>query len=87
MTTPFEPTDTESGWETDGLCRQVDPDLWFPDIGERDTDAKHICADCPVTEKCLDWALATDERFGVWGGLSPAERRRLTHHDTQCRAS
>ncbi|MBT0568597.1 WhiB family transcriptional regulator [Williamsia sp. CHRR-6] len=85
--TPFKPAGIGNEWEADGLCRQVDPDLWFPEVGERDTAAKRICADCPVTGECLDWALATDERFGIWGGLSPVERRRLTHHDTRRRAS
>lgn len=87
MTALFDPAGDDIDWQADALCRQVDPDLWFPELGERDAAAKRICADCPVTGECLDWALATDERFGVWGGLSAAERRGLTHSDTLRRAS
>jgi WhiB family redox-sensing transcriptional regulator len=60
-----------------GLCEQVDPDLWYPDKGGSVTAAKLVCQGCPVRTACLEWALAHDERFGIWGGLSEQERRRL----------
>jgi len=49
------------------LCCEVDPDPWYPEKGESNTVAKRVCAACPVTADCLDWAIATHERFGVWG--------------------
>ena len=40
-------------------------------------DAKRVCSGCSVRAECLEFALANDERFGIWGGLSERERRRL----------
>lgn len=64
-------------WRADGVCAEVDPDLWFPDVVDTSRVAKRICAGCPVTDECLQWAITHDERFGVWGGLSVSERDRL----------
>lgn len=64
-------------WMLEGLCAQVDPDLWFPEKGGTTGDAKRICMKCPVRADCLEYALAHDERFGIWGGLSERERRAL----------
>lgn len=58
-------------------CRGVDPDLFFPDRGESLEPAKRVCRGCPVQVACLDHALAGNEKFGVWGGTSERERRRL----------
>ncbi len=51
-------------------------DLFFDDL--RDQQAKAICADCPVREQCLDHAVRTPEQYGVWGGMTPRERRWMT---------
>jgi hypothetical protein len=64
-------------WKLDGLCRQNAPDAWFPGKGGSTRQVKAICADCPVRAECLEYALGRDERFGVWGGLSTPERRKL----------
>lgn len=64
-------------WVVRALCRQVDPDLFYPEKGQLARQAKRICADCPVRQQCLDAALARDERFGVWGGMSTRERDQL----------
>ncbi|SDP46338.1 Transcription factor WhiB [Klenkia soli] len=60
---------------------QVRPDTWwFPERGgssEPQTAAIHLCAACPVTTACLDYALAADERFGIWGGTTPTQRTTL----------
>ena len=61
----------------DALCRQIDPELFYPEKGGSSSEAKKICLTCPIQERCLEWALARDERFGVWGGLSERERRDL----------
>jgi WhiB family redox-sensing transcriptional regulator len=64
-------------WTAQGLCAQVDPELFFPEKGGSTRDSKDVCAVCPVRVECLTWALDHDERHGVWGGLSERERRRL----------
>jgi hypothetical protein len=50
---------------------------FFPEKGGSSREAKRICADCPVRIECLNYALRRDERYGVWGGMSERERRRL----------
>lgn len=60
-----------------GLCAQTDPELFFPEKGGSTREAKRICGRCGVKAECLEYALAHDERFGIWGGLSERERRRL----------
>ena len=65
------------GWMADGLCAQVDPELFYPESGAPNRDAKRICAGCEVRAECLAYALAHRERFGVWGGTTERERRRL----------
>lgn len=67
----------EHTWQDDGLCAQSDPDAFYPEKGAHNTDAKRVCKGCPVVEQCLEYALANDERFGIWGGLSERERRKL----------
>lgn len=63
-------------WQEEALCAQTDPEAFFPEKGGSPNDAKRICCSCPVQDACLEYALAHDERFGVWGGLSERERRR-----------
>jgi WhiB family redox-sensing transcriptional regulator len=65
-------------WRDQAACN--DPavaDLFYPDRGGDIRTAKRICQGCPVRQPCLDYALERGERFGVWGGLSERERRRL----------
>jgi WhiB family redox-sensing transcriptional regulator len=65
-------------WHDFAACAETDPDLFFPEgHGGSTRGAKRVCRACPVTGLCLEYALANDERFGVWGGLSEQERRRL----------
>jgi len=68
------------------LCAETDPDSFFPDKGHSVAAAKKVCGGCPVKDECLQWALDRDERFGVWGGLSERERRRLHGKPTTKRA-
>ena len=68
---------TDRAWRADALCAQVGGDMWHPDKGESTRYAKAICARCPVIEECLQWALDTKERFGVLGGKSERERRKI----------
>jgi WhiB family transcriptional regulator, redox-sensing transcriptional regulator len=69
--------DEELSWQEQALCAQTDPEAFFPEKGGSTRDAKKICMSCPVRAECLEYALAHDERFGIWGGLSERERRRL----------
>lgn len=64
-------------WWTAAACRNVDPDLFHPERGESTAAAKAVCARCPVRLECLDWALTHHEKFGIWGGFSDQERRRI----------
>ncbi|MEY4417971.1 MAG: hypothetical protein RIQ88_409 [Actinomycetota bacterium] len=64
-------------WQQDAICSQTDPEAFFPEKGGSTRDAKKICSGCDVRQQCLDYALANDERFGIWGGLSERERRKL----------
>lgn len=68
----------DKDWRYEGLCRQVDPELFFPEKGQDTTKAaKRVCAECPVLAQCLEQALIKGERFGVWGGKTERERRKL----------
>ncbi len=69
--------DTALAWQTDALCSQTDPEAFFPEKGGSTRDAKRICTSCDVRGECLEYALGNDERFGIWGGLSERERRKL----------
>lgn len=67
----------EEQWQERALCAQTDPEAFFPEKGGSTREAKRICMGCEVRDECLEYALAHDERFGIWGGLSERERRRL----------
>ena len=64
-------------WMIDAKCLDADPEAFFPEKGGSTREAKRICGACAVREQCLEYALANDERFGIWGGMSERERRRL----------
>jgi WhiB family redox-sensing transcriptional regulator len=70
----------ESGdrrWQERANCLGVDPDLFFPERGASTREAKSVCRSCEVRLECLEYALAHGEKFGIWGGLSERERRRV----------
>jgi WhiB family redox-sensing transcriptional regulator len=64
-------------WQEQALCAETDPEAFFPEKGGSTREAKKICTGCEVKAQCLEYALSNDERFGIWGGLSERERRRL----------
>lgn len=64
-------------WQEKALCAQTDPEAFFPEKGGSTREAKRVCQSCDVRAECLEYAIANDERFGIWGGLSERERRRL----------
>ncbi|HJP74870.1 MAG TPA: WhiB family transcriptional regulator [Pseudonocardiaceae bacterium] len=72
-----EVSDEEQEWQERALCAQTDPEAFFPEKGGSTREAKRICLGCEVRSECLEYALEHDERFGIWGGLSERERRKL----------
>ena len=71
-----------SDWRGHAACRDADPEQFFPDGDTRSArahvkTAKLICRGCPVSATCLNWALASGQEAGIWGGLTEDERRRL----------
>jgi WhiB family redox-sensing transcriptional regulator len=67
----------ELAWQERALCAQTDPEAFFPEKGGSTREAKRVCMACEVRAECLNYALANGERFGIWGGLSERERRRV----------
>ena len=74
-------TARELSWQDHGLCAEVDPDLFFPEKGGGVQAAYRVCAQCPVKQECLDFALDNHIREGIWGGTSDNARRAM--HDTR----
>ncbi len=66
----------DTHWMAEGKCREVPPAVFFPSDGLGVQAAQKICAECPVSEACLEYALANRIDHGVWGGRSERERRR-----------
>lgn len=64
-------------WHLKAACRGVDPSIFFPVKHVHGLEAKAICAECPVQEECLEWAVETVEPHGIWGGVSERGRRKI----------
>lgn len=67
----------DRAWQDLANCLGVDPDLFFPERGASTREAKEVCRGCVVKGDCLEYALANSEKFGIWGGMSERERRRI----------
>jgi len=67
----------EYEWRLHAECQGADPDLFFPDQGGTIREAKAICDECSVQVECLEYALATGMKYGVWSGTPPAVRRKI----------
>jgi WhiB family transcriptional regulator, redox-sensing transcriptional regulator len=73
----------ENDWRPLAACRGVDPELFFSSDDlpnkheriEREAAAKAVCNRCNVRQECLLYAIAAGERYGIWGGMNPQERR------------
>jgi WhiB family redox-sensing transcriptional regulator len=70
-------------WQDEALCKESDPEAFFPEKGGSTKQAKAVCKRCPITEKCLQYALDNDERYGIWGGKSERERRQILNGTTE----
>jgi WhiB family redox-sensing transcriptional regulator len=79
---------SDRAWMEFAACTTADPEAWFPAKGSSTREAKQICngrkglRPCPVRSQCLEYALSHDDRFGVWGGKSDRERRKLKRRAT-----
>lgn len=67
----------ELSWQDYANCRGADADLFFPERGASTRRAKSICGACEVRGECLEYAIVNGEKFGIWGGMSERERRRV----------
>jgi WhiB family redox-sensing transcriptional regulator len=74
--------DTGYTWQTLGLCRGVEPEVFFPVSDDDAWRAKEICASCNVRETCLAFSLTNRERYGVWGGVTEKERKDMFRRGT-----
>ncbi len=77
-------------WQRFAACRHTNDAVFFGTDREREARrrqreaaAKRICARCPVQQSCLDHALAADEPYGIWGGLTPRERHHYRYEPEQ----
>ena len=64
-------------WRTKAACRNLDVEMFFPDSEADVGPALSVCATCPVRTECLDWAIATRQHDGIWGGTTESERKRI----------
>ncbi len=67
----------DMAWQDFANCRGADPDLFFPERGASTRTAKGICRECSVRDDCLEFAIISSEKFGIWGALSERERRKI----------
>jgi WhiB family transcriptional regulator, redox-sensing transcriptional regulator len=67
----------DTTWMAEGKCREHSSATFFPSDGVGVLIAKRVCADCPVREACLEYALVHRIEHGVWGGLSERARRQI----------
>ena len=74
-------------WHALGACRGLDTSLFFPGQGESVAEAKAVCAGCTVRVECADYALDSGQRFGIWGGTSERDRRRLRIQEREVHAA
>jgi WhiB family redox-sensing transcriptional regulator len=77
----------DESWQDLANCLGVDPDLFFPERGASTREAKEVCRGCVVQGDCLEYALRNGEKFGIWGGMSERERRRIRRQRAVARAA
>ena len=82
LASSLAPANADYSWRTDAICRDTDPDLFFP-VGTTGqalvqiARAKEVCGECPVKNDCLEYALETNQDAGIWGGLDEEQRRAI----------
>ncbi len=81
-----ERAEPDTAWQDNANCLGEDPDLFFPKDNAEIKAAKLICQACAVREECLEYSLETGQKFGIWGGLTERERRRVRRQRALARA-
>lgn len=74
----YESWNIDEPWIDLGECRNHPPEVFFPAPGGDERTGLAVCAQCPVQNPCLDYALRANERWGIWGGMTQRARRRLS---------
>jgi WhiB family redox-sensing transcriptional regulator len=64
-------------WTDQAACSGTDTEIFYPSSHEEEAEALSICATCPVRAQCLDYAIRNRETYGIWGGATPEQRRRM----------
>ena len=84
--------DDRLDWQEDAACRAYENVVFFGDEGEselekqaRESRAKVVCRSCPVQEPCLEFAMETNQKYGIWGGLTDKERASLKRRRARAR--
>jgi len=67
----------DKDWSDQALCKDLETAVFFPSRGESVAPIKLICKACPVVKPCLEYAMKSGEKFGIWGGTSERDRRRM----------
>ena len=83
----LQPLEIEENWQDDANCLGVDTNLFYPERGASTREAKEVCRGCVVRADCLEFALQNGEKFGIWGGLTERERKRIRRQRTQAARS
>jgi WhiB family redox-sensing transcriptional regulator len=74
---PIKGLEQDLSWQVHANCIGCDPDAFFPQRGASAVEARRVCAGCEVREECLEYALTTPIKFGIWGGRSERERKKM----------
>jgi len=67
----------KGNWTDQAACRGTETEIFYPSSPEEEAEALSICATCPVRAQCLDYAIRNRETYGIWGGATPEQRRRM----------
>jgi WhiB family redox-sensing transcriptional regulator len=67
----------KGAWTDQAACRGTETEIFFPATPDEEAEALSICATCPVRAQCLDYAVRNRETYGIWGGTTPEQRRRM----------
>jgi len=73
----FFPTEEEQPWSALAACRGFDSAIFFPGQDGNADPALEVCDSCSVKDDCLEYAMETRQRYGVWGGTTERQRRRI----------
>lgn len=85
----FKAMTRQGEWVEQAACRaHPEPDIWFEPHGTTGwQEAVGVCRSCPVQPQCLEWAVENNETTGLWGGMTPTQRRELRSRYMRRRAS